>query len=127
MEGGFIKLIISKIAMIYFPSISDDTNPRNVFRKYYASLVDAISEPMRLANDLGSAGLISSTDSRELVYTTGRSDYEKVSRILNRVHRLLSSVKGDDQKEIMRRFLDILQFQDTPVSLLAKEILDASG
>ena len=110
--------------MIYFPSISDDTNPRNVFRKYYASLVDAISEPMRLANDLWSANLISTAD-RDLVTITGISSYERTSRILDSVHRLLSIA---NQKEKMRQFLHILQFQDTPaVSLLAKEILDASG
>ena len=98
-----------------------------VFRRCSATLADAISNPVRLANHLSSANLIPQQIATDISTVTGRTDYEKAMTLLNEVRKLLKTSKTQ-QRQMMLDFCKALCDQDSPaLTELAREMLTESS
>ena len=91
------------------PSIS---SPHDIVKSHLHTLVRAITDTDRLANDVFLANLISDSVRSRLLCTSGLSPYEKSSILLEEFLRYLS-IFNDHQ--ILTSFCHVLNTQDDPV------------
>ena len=71
------------------PNVSTD-DVLKVLHKYRADIVDKVSDPHRLAEQLHSNDLITGAVARDILTTQGISDYRKACIVMNDVERNLS-------------------------------------
>lgn len=86
------------------------TSPNDVLKKYTAKLVDCISDPERMANNLFSVDLISMSIKDQIITSIGISRYSKASIIMNEVYRNISD--GNEIKKF-KTFCDVLKLDAT--------------
>ena len=121
-----ILLFIENVSYAGGPvfGVYSTSQPHEILRAYLSKILDAVTEPDRLANDLSSVDLISGPVANSVLSTPSLSRYDKASRLLEEFQRLLK-VSNDIQKLVS--FCDILNKQDNPVlKLVANEILTYS-
>ena len=104
--------------------VYSSSQPHEILKAHLSKILDAVTEPDRLANDLSSADLISGHVADSVLNTPTLSRYDKASRLLEEFQRLLK-VSNDIQK--LDSFCTVLNKQDNPVlKPIANEILTYS-
>ena len=73
------------------------SQPHEILKAYLSKILDAVTEPDRLANDLSPVDLISGHVADSVLNTPSLSQYDKASRLLEEFQRLLK-VSNDIQK-----------------------------
>ena len=63
--------------------------PFNVLKRHFSEILDLLSDPNRLANDLWGVDLISNVVKDNIISTPSVPRYEKASKLLNEVQRSL--------------------------------------
>ena len=81
-------------------------SPKNILTRHLSDITDVVLDP---ANDLHSAGLITFHIKDRVLTTLSYPRYEKVSRLVNDVWRLL---RGDSDREKLMIFCDVLKIQN---------------
>ena len=100
-------------------------SPSNIFKKHMSEMLDEISDIGRLANDFSSADLISYSVKDDVLTVTNRSCYQKASKLLNAIERVL---RVFNKPEILISCCEVLKEQDNPVlRRIAKDILRDLG
>ena len=121
-----ILLFIENVSYAGGPvfGVYSTSQPHEILKAHLSKILDAVTEPDRLANDRPSVDLISGHVADFVLNTPSLSRKDKASRLLEEFQRLLR-VSNDIQKLIS--FCDILNKQDNPVlTLVANEILTYS-
>ena len=85
------------------------SSPKNILTRHLSDITDVVLDPEKLANSLHSAGLITFHIKDRVLTTSSYSRYDKVSRLVNDVRRLLG---GDSDREILITFCDVLKRQN---------------
>ena len=110
MIFAYIRIIILLIIDLHLASTSgraqsiDDSctqiscelgqsTPFNILKRHFSEILDVVSDPNRLANDLWGVNLISNVVKDNIISTTSVPRYEKASKLLNEVQRSLKSMK----------------------------------
>ncbi len=94
----------------------------SVFQEYSSKIIDSISDPLRLANVLWSADLVSPIAKDYALNANGTSDYEKASRVVGDFEKQLSSDNKSNINQLIK-FCGILIRLDSPsLTLLAEEM-----
>ena len=95
--------------------------PYDIVKSHLHKLVRAATNPERLANDLFSANLISDSVKNRVLTTSGLSQYDKSSILLEEFLRYLSVF---NDRQTLVSFCHALNAQDDPVlSQLSEELL----
>ena len=76
--------------------IETKSNPFDILKRHTSEILDAISDPIKLANDLSSIDLLTH-QVKDDVLTTPESRYLKASKIVNEIQRCIK-VYNDEQK-----------------------------
>ena len=94
--------------------------PHDIVKSHLPTLVRATTNPIRLANDLFSANLISDSVKNRVLTTSGLSQYDKSSILLEEFLRYLSIF---NDRQTLASFCHVLNTQDDPVlSRLSEEL-----
>ena len=81
-------------------------SPENILTRHLSDITDVVLDPEKLANDLHSAGVITFYMKDRVLTTSSYSRYDKVSRLVNDVLKLL---RGDNDREKLIIFCDVLK------------------
>ena len=84
-------------------------SPKNILTRHLSDITDVVLDPEKLANDLHSARLITFHIKDRVLTTSSYSRYDKVSKLVNDVWRLL---RGDSDREKLITFCDVLKRQN---------------
>ena len=104
-----------------YSSSHRNVDTHRIFRVHLAEMLDVISYPERLANDLFSAGLIPYEMRNNVITIVGVSRYQKTSKLLHQIERLLGAFYN---REHFITFCEILTHQDNPsLTRIAKTML----
>ena len=96
------------------------SQPHEILKAHLSKILDAVTEPYWLANDLSSVDLISGPVADYVLNTLGLSRYNKASRLLEEYQCVLI-VFNDIEKLVS--FCTVPNKQDSPVlTLVANEI-----
>ena len=68
---------------------SDQLAPFKILKRHFSEILDVVSDPNRLANDLWGVDLISNVVKDNIISTPSVPRYEKASKLLNEVQRSL--------------------------------------
>ena len=101
-----------------------------ILQQNFSNLVEAVPNPVKLANDLWTAQMISLSVNNDVLSNRGMSDYEKASKLLNETTKLLKAFNQnpDRQMKDFKALCQVLQRQDNPVlSSLVDSMLQALG
>ena len=101
-----------------------------ILQQNFSNLVEAVPNPVKLANDLWTAQMISLSVNNDVLSNRGMSDYEKASKLLNETTKLLKAFNQnpDRQMKDFTALCQVLQRQDNPVlSSLVDSMLQALG
>ena len=101
-----------------------------ILQQNFSDLLEAVPNPVKLANDLWTAQMISLTVKNDVLNNRWMSDYEKASKLLNEATKLLKafSQNPDRQMKDFKTLCQVLQRQGDPVlSSLVDSMLEASG
>ena len=88
--------------------ISNVVSPHDILKSHLTQLLDVITDPERLANDLSAADLIAGPVKNK-VLELSNTNYSKASILVNEVFKSLKVFK---KTEIVIKFCDILKSQD---------------
>ena len=100
-------------------------SPKNILTRHLSDITDVVLDPEKLANDLHSAGLITFHMKDRVLTTSSYSRYDKVSKLVNDVWRLLG---GDSDREILITFCDVLKRQNNEtLTGITRDILRELG
>ena len=90
-----------------------------------SDITDIVLDPEKLANDLHSADLITFHMKDRVLTTSSYSRYDKLSRLVNDVRRLLG---GDSDREKLIIFCDVLKRQNNEtLTVITQDILRELG
>ena len=99
-------------------------SPHNILKSHSPKLLDVITDPKKLANDLSAAKLICGPVKNKVLQVPD-TDYNKASILVNEV---LTSLKVFDEPKTLVKFCDILKSQDNPnLVRIANSILTELG
>ena len=101
-----------------------------ILQQNFSNLVEAVPSPVKLANDLWTAQMISLTVKNDVLSNKGMSDYEKASKLLNEATKQLEafSQNPDRQMKDFKALYQVFQRQGDPVlSSLVDSMLEALG
>ena len=76
--------------------IETKSNPFDILKRHTSEILDAISDPIKLANNLSSVDLLTH-QVKDDVLTTPESRYLKASKLVNEIQRCIK-VYNDEQK-----------------------------
>ena len=71
--------------------VSDQLTPVIILKRHFSEILDVVSDPIRLANDLWGVDLISNVVKDNIISTPSVPRYEKASKLLNEVQRSLKN------------------------------------
>ena len=101
------------------------TTPFNVLKRHFSEILDVVSDPNRLANDLWGVDLISNVVKDNIISTPSVPRYEKASKLLNEVQR---SLKVNDNPETLISICKVLTNQNNSVmSMICKTMMKELG
>ena len=86
-------------------------SPYKILKSNLTDLLEVISVPDKLANDLLANNLIGASLQKEVLTTPNLSQYAKASKLVNKV---LHSLETFDDCKTLVKFCDILKKQDDP-------------
>ena len=86
-------------------------SPYKILKSNLTDLLEVISAPDKLANDLLANNLIGASLQKEVLTTPNLSQYAKASKLVNKV---LHSLETFDDCKTLVKFCDILKKQDDP-------------
>ena len=102
-----------------------NSSPHDILKTHTSQLLDVISGPDKLANDLSNVGLIPGQVKDDVLTTERLSRYQKCSQLLNAVQR---SLKVYNEQEQLISFCEVLKKQDNrTVSRLCDDMLEQLG
>ena len=99
------------------------SNPHDILKSHLTSVLKAVSNSKRLANDLSSANLITDAVKDEVLYKN-LSPYEGASILVNEVQR---SLKVFNKSETLVSFCHVLKEQSIPSVGVANTMLRELG
>ena len=106
-------------------SVPVRTTPFNVLKRHFSEILDVVSDPNRLANDLWGVDLISNVVKDNIISTPRVPRYEKASKLLNEVQR---SLKVNDNPETLISICKVLTNQNNSViSMICKTMMKELG
>ena len=92
-------------------------------KSHLSKLLEATTDPDRLANDMSAAYLISESIKDKILTTSGLSNYDKASALLK---EFLHYLKVYNEAQTLELFCIVLTQQDNPVlKRISEEILHA--
>ena len=104
---------------------SNQLTPFNVLKRHFSEILDVVSDPNRLANDLWSVNLISNVVKDNIISTPSVPRYEKASKLLNEVQR---SLKVNENAETLISLCKVLTNQNNSViSMICKTMMKELG
>ena len=105
--------------------VPDRTTPFNVLKRHFSEILDVVSDPNRLANDLWGVDLISNVVKDNIITTASVPRYEKASKLLNEAQR---SLKVNDNPETLISMCKVLTNQNNSViSMICKTMMKELG
>ena len=106
-------------------NFSIDSSPSSIIKKFICPLLDAITDPDRLATDMFVNDLISS-HFKDSVITSPQDRYQKANRLLTELYRCSKdSLVGND---VLQKLCKILRMQRNPlIDSIISEIEKAAG
>ena len=97
-------------------------SPHDIIKTQLPKLVNAITAPEKLANNLYSADLISDSIKTKVLTTPGLSQYDKASILMEEV---LCSLSTFNDHQTLVSFCTVLSVQDDPIlKRLSEEIIN---
>ena len=97
------------------------TTPFNILKRHFSEILDVVSDPNRLANDLWGVDLISNVVKDNTISTPSVPRYEKASKLLNEVQR---SLKVNENPETLISLCKVLTNQNnTVISMICKTMM----
>ena len=110
------------------PQISCEPNELtlfNILKRHFSEILDVVSDPNRLANDLWGVDLISNVVKDNIISTPSVPRYEKASKLLNEVQR---SLKVNEHPETLISLCRVLRNQNNSViSMICKSMMKELG
>ena len=110
------------------PQISCESNELtlfNILKRHFSEILDVVSDPNRLANDLWGVDLISNVVKDNIISTPSVPRYEKASKLLNEVQR---SLKVNEHPETLISLCRVLRNQNNSViSMICKSMMKELG
>ena len=104
---------------------SNSFTPFNVLKRHFSEILDVVSDPNRLANDLWDVDLISKIVKDNIISTPSVPPYEKASKLLNVVQR---SLKVNENPETLILLSKVLANQkNLAISKICQTILKELG
>ena len=101
------------------------TKSFNVLKRHFSEILDVVSDPNRLANDLWGVNLISNVVKDNIISTPSVPRYEKASKLLNEVQR---SLKVNENPETLISLCKVLTNQNNSViSMICKTMMKELG
>ena len=99
--------------------------PFNILKRHFSEILDVVSDPNRLANDLWGVDLISNVVKDNIISTPSVPRYEKASKLLNEVQR---SLKVNNNPETLISLCRVLTNQNNSViSMICKTMMKELG
>ena len=99
--------------------------PFNILKRHFSEILDVVSDPNRLANDLWGVNLISNVVKDNIISTPSVPRYEKASKLLNEVQR---SLKVNENPETLISLCRVLTNQNNSViSMICKTMMKELG
>ena len=99
--------------------------PFNILKRHFSEILDVVSDPNRLANDLWGVDLISNVVKDNIISTPSVPRYEKASKLLNEVQR---SLKVNENSETLISLCRVLTNQKNSVmSVICKTMMKELG
>ena len=93
----------------------------NILKRHFSEILDVVSDPNRLANDLWGVDLISNVVKDNIISTPSVPRYEKASKLLNEVQR---SLKVSENPETLISLCRVLTNQNNSViSIICKTMM----
>ena len=106
-------------------SVPVQTTPFNVLKRHFSEILDVVSDPNRLANDLWGVDLISNVVKDNIISTPSVPRYEKASKLLNEVQR---SLKVNENPETLITLCKLLTNQNNSViSMICQTMMKELG
>ena len=106
-------------------SVPVQTTPFNVLKRHFSEILDVVSDPNRLANDLWGVDLISNVVKDNIISTPSVPRYEKASKLLNEVQR---SLKVNENPATLITLCKLLTNQNNSViSMICKTMMKELG
>ena len=99
--------------------------PFNILKRHFSEILDVVSDPNRLANDLWSVGLISNVVKDNIISTPSVPRYEKTSKLLNEVQRSLKINKNPETLISLCRVL--IDQKNSVISMICKTMMKELG
>ena len=104
---------------------SDQLTPFKILKRHFSEILDVVSDPNRLANDLWGVDLISNVVKDNIISTPSVPRYEKASKLLNEVQR---SLKVNENPKTLILICKVLTNQkNLAISTICKTILKELG
>ena len=97
--------------LLWLTNISNTVSIHDVLKSHLTQLLDIITVPDKLANDLSPADLIPSAVKTRVLTTPNLDQYQKASILVNEV---INSLKAFNDPKILVKFCDVLKIQDDP-------------
>ena len=99
--------------------------PFNILKRHFSEILDMVSDPNRLANDLWGVDLISNVVKDNIISTPSVPRYEKASKLLNEVQR---SLKVNKNPETLISLCRVLTNQkNSVISMICKTMMKELG
>ena len=99
--------------------------PFNILKRHFSEILDVVSDPNRLANDLWGVDLISNVVKDNIITTASVPRYEKASKLLNEVQR---SLKANENPETLIALCKLLTNQNnSAMSMICKTMMKELG
>ena len=99
--------------------------PFNILKRHFSEILDVVSDPNRLANDLWSVDLISNVVKDNIISTPSVPRYEKTSKLLNEVQRSLKINKNPETLISLCRVL--IDQKNSVISMICKTMMKELG
>ena len=119
------SMLLHFIVYIDFLSIFLGTvpsSPHNVVKSRLPNILEATTDPDRLANDMSAVDLISGSIKDKVITTPGLSSYDKASALLR---EFLHYLKVYNEAQTLDSFCTVLKQQDNPaLKRISEEIQD---
>ena len=103
--------------------MNPSSNPFKILKSHFTRVLEAVSDPKMLANDLSSVDLITDVV-KDKVLSTNLSRYEGASILVNEFQR---SLKVYHKPETLVSFCHVLKKQSNAASIVADSMLSELG